>query len=182
MTNRTLLLWGLALALAAPAAGCRGSDPAPAPPKTPLDLLPPETQTGQRTFGCLLNGQAWVLSGSPLGGPVFSSEYASKHLRLTASGSSVDNGVITGGVMQIEIDDLNSPGRYTLSSKDTSFVNYDSVRPRCQYHTDKAHPATVEITRLDLVNRVVAGRFAFTLDTPGCGPVVVTDGRFDSRF
>ncbi|WP_158010956.1 hypothetical protein [Hymenobacter lapidarius] len=50
------------------------------------------------------------------------------------------------------------------------------------YYTDATHPAIVEITRLDVVNRVVSGRFAFTLETPSCGKLVVTDGRFDSRF
>jgi len=44
------------------------------------------------------------------------------------------------------------------------------------------HPATVIITKLDLVNRIVSGTFAFTLETPACGKVTVTDGRFDSLF
>ena len=46
------------------------NDPAPEPPKDPLALLPPETQTGQRTFGCLVNGQAWTPAGNPFGGPL----------------------------------------------------------------------------------------------------------------
>ncbi len=32
-------------------------------PKTELDKLPPATQTGANTFGCLLDGQAFIPSG-----------------------------------------------------------------------------------------------------------------------
>ena len=48
---------------------CRRNDPAP--PPDPLAQLPAETQTGQGTFGCLLNGQPWTPAGSPFGGPLF---------------------------------------------------------------------------------------------------------------
>ena len=172
----------LALALLAPAAGCKRADPQPpAPPPTPLSLLPPETQTGQRTFGCLVNGQAWNLAGSPLGGPLFTAQYNSSYLILGASGLSADK-TSSGGVIQIGIDKIATAGRYTLTRRDTSFVNYDDVRTNCKYYTDKNHPAVIEVTRLDLINRIVSGRFSFTLETPGCGKIVVTDGRFDSPF
>lgn len=171
----------LALALLAPAAGCQKKAPAPAPPPTPLSLLPPETQTGQRTFGCLVNGQAWNLAGSPLGGPLFTAQYNSSYLILGASGLSADK-TSSGGVIQIGIGKIATAGRYTLTRRDTSFVNYDDVRTNCKYYTDKNHPAVIEVTRLDLINRIVSGRFSFTLETPGCGKIVVTDGRFDSPF
>ena len=38
--------------------GCQKADPAP------VDLLPPATQTGANTFGCLLSGQPWTPRGS----------------------------------------------------------------------------------------------------------------------
>ena len=40
---------------------CKKKDPGPAP--TPESLLPPATQTGANTFGCLLNGQPWTPAG-----------------------------------------------------------------------------------------------------------------------
>jgi hypothetical protein len=52
----------------------------------------------------------------------------------------------------------------------------------CLFMTDASHPATVAITRLDPVARIVSGRFSFTLETPNCGRVTVTDGRFDTIF
>ena len=69
-----------------------------------------------------------------------------------------------------------------LTDSTRKFVNVIDLVSRCTYYTDKTHPGTVEITRLDPVARIVSGRFAFTLETPGCGKVTVTDGRFDFRF
>lgn len=37
---------------------CKKHDP------DPVDQLPPATQTGANTFGCLLNGQLWTPSGN----------------------------------------------------------------------------------------------------------------------
>ena len=39
---------------------CKRDDPQPQPPKDPLSLLPPETQTGKGTCGCLVNGKAFI--------------------------------------------------------------------------------------------------------------------------
>ena len=163
-------------------AGCKVKDPFPKspPPANPLDQLPPATQTGQYTFGCLVDGRAWLPAGSPLNGPLVTASYASRNLVVVANGASKVNGVVSGGIMHIEINAISIPGRYILAKKDTSFVRYDTGQ--CVFTTDALHPATVEITRLDLVARIVSGRFAFTLDTPGCGQVIVSDGRFDARF
>lgn len=56
----------LALALLTQCSKCK-DDPTPA---TPTDQLPPVTQTGAGTFGCLLNGQAFLPSGN-VGTPNF---------------------------------------------------------------------------------------------------------------
>ncbi len=37
---------------------CKKKDP------DPVDQLPPATQTGANTFGCLVNGQAWTPNGN----------------------------------------------------------------------------------------------------------------------
>ena len=40
-----------------------------------IDALPPATQEGKETFGCLVNGEAFTPKGSNLGGPTLSSYY-----------------------------------------------------------------------------------------------------------
>jgi len=175
--NRKLLLY-LCLATLTQCSKCK-NDPAPADPAA---ALPPATQTGANTFGCLLNGQAWTPAGDPFAGPIFSSGYSNQNLFLVASRAIIANGINVTQRIQIEVGSTNQPGVYVLRSAASRRAELSDRERNCLFITDKTHPATVEITRLDLVNRVVAGRFAFTLDTPGCSPVVVTDGRFDSRF
>ena len=173
----------LALALLAPAAGCKRADPQPpAPPPTPLSLLPPETQTGQRTFGCLVNGQAWTPAGSPLGGPLLSAEYYNQTIYVYATRATTVNSASVMQSIQIEIDSVNKVGVYSLYNANSRSAKLTDRVSQCLFTTDKTHQASVNITRLDLVNRIVSGRFAFTLETPGCGKIVVTDGRFDSPF
>ena len=82
--------------------------------------------------------------------------------------------------MGIEIDDLIMPKRYILTTRDSSALGYNDTK--CTYYTDATHPATVTITRFDGPARIVSGTFSCTLETPGCGKIVVTEGRFDTVF
>ena len=161
---------------------CKREDPQPAPPQNPVSLLPPETQTGQRSFGCLLNGQLWTQAGSPLGGPLLTAQYFNQQLTVSANRSTTVDGIRTVQGIQININKLNSIGKYTLIDSTKNFVNVVDLVTACTFYTNALHPATVEITRLDPVARIVSGRFAFTLETPGCGRVTVSEGRFDTRF
>jgi hypothetical protein len=38
----------------------------------PIDQLPPATQVGANTAGCLVNGEAFLPKGTSLGGPILS--------------------------------------------------------------------------------------------------------------
>ena len=162
--------------------GCKKKGPTPDPPQDPVALLPPETQSGQRTFGCLLNGQPWTQAGSPLAGPLLAAQYFNQQLTVSANRSTTVDGVRTVQGIQININKLNSIGKYTLVDSTKNFVNVVDLVTACTFNTNTFHPATVEITRLDPVARIVSGRFSFTLETPRCGKVTVTDGRFDCRF
>jgi len=177
------LLLSLAVALLTQCAGCKTKDPFPKPPPTdPLSQLPAETQTGQRTFDCLLNGQPWTQAGSPLGGPLLAAQYFNQQLTVSANRSTTVDGIRTVQGIQININKLNSIGKYTLIDSTKNFVNVADLVTACTFYTNALHPATVEITRLDPVARIVSGRFAFTLETPRCGKIAVTDGRFDVKF
>ena len=45
-------------------------------PAGPLDELPPATQTGANTFGCLINGEPWYNRGRTVSQPDLSAGYA----------------------------------------------------------------------------------------------------------
>jgi len=43
--------------------------------KSPEEQLPPETQVGAGTFGCLVNGNIFKAKGDPFGGPILNCSY-----------------------------------------------------------------------------------------------------------
>ena len=180
---KTKLPLYLALLLLTQCSKCKTDDPAPAAPN-PVDMLPPATQTGQRTFGCLLNGQPWNPAGNPFAAPVFSAEYYQNRLGVSCrrAFNNSNGSVISNQSMEFAIDSVVGPKIYILDDATKYVLKYNDYVTNCQYATGNGMTATVELTRFDPVARIVSGTFFFTLEKPGCGRVVVTDGRFDSRF
>jgi hypothetical protein len=113
---------------------CR-KDPAPIPPPiNQADLLPPATQTGRRTFGCLVDGKAWNLVGNP-SRPAFTAQYSSTNrLSLSAIGTSSSSGTATEDIIQFSINKLITAEQYNRSG-DTCSVVYKRFTTNCTYHT-----------------------------------------------
>lgn len=161
-------------------AQCKKHDP------SPEAQLPPATQTGANTFGCLLNGQPWGPSGF----------------------NGVDNYRLTydpayhGGSLQVRVY------RYVPALQDNQYlliggspISKTGVYPIdgtvCGvYYNAGAGQACREyyqapglrmrgqftVTRLDMTSGIISGTFAFTLTQPGCDSIRVTQGRFDKKL
>ena len=81
------------------------------------------------------------------------------------------------------ISPATTTGTYVLNDSTQRFAHYENDGTGCDVVSSPKQPAGyVVLDRFDPVARIVAGRFAFTLETPRCGKVAVTDGRFDCRF
>ena len=144
----------------------------------PADNLPPETQTGQQTFGCIVNGRAWVPSVPfPL-------------IRLGVSyyhgGFSVIAKLKKGSIYQaISINKFNviQPGTFTLTtynnSSDAQLYDFNSG---CSFDTNAQNIGILEMTRVDSINGIFSGRFHFKIGVAGCDTIRVADGRFDLRL
>ena len=147
-------------------------------PKTELEKLPPATQTGARTFGCLLDGVAFVPTKSNcssfyqyVNGYYFSlqgSKYVNKELILL--GLSTDNLKIEEGKTYILLDkiDGNASAAY--------FDDIDNSR------TSLMENGEMKITKLDLTKNIVSGTFWYDIKD-GKGIVhKIREGRFDMPF
>ena len=180
----------LALALLTQCSKCK-QDPTPAKPE---DQLPPATQTGAGTFGCLLNGQPWTPSGFN-GYPHFLVNYdptyhgGSLNIRTYRypTGAKQAQYIGFGG------DQLNKPGTYTLTALGSptppgpygAFFSDNNLSSPCDYYSVN-QGATVKgqftITRLDLSSGIISGTLECTLSQPGCDTIKITKGRFDGKF
>jgi hypothetical protein len=159
---------------------CKKNDPDPA------SQLPPATQTGANTFGCLLNGQPWLPGGND-GTANYSVYYDYTYAqgtlsvatyRLTGKGGDEQD-------LGLNSDSLRTTGTYKLRAMGHHQASFINATTNCRYYaTDPGTycQGTLTITRLDRALGIVSGTFAFTLARPGCDTIKVTQGRFDKKL
>ncbi len=146
-------------------------------PKTELEKLPPATQTGKSTFGCLVNGKAWVTRTS-----TDALSFYQSGLLQVGAGADVNNKeqgmvlVVSNGVVEGSL--------YDLATDINNLVEFSSrnVSGICFYERQNALDGHLKITKLDQVNLIVSGLFEFTTVVSGCDTITVTDGRFDLLY
>ncbi|AMJ67044.1 hypothetical protein [Hymenobacter sp. PAMC 26628] len=172
---KALLLLSLALLL-----GCKKNEPAP------VDQLPPATQTGANTFGCLVNGVPWTPQGFD-GSSNYSVSYDQNLYGVIDLRTYRYQQQPTDNYQYIVIyaSDLRGPKSYNLSSSVDTRVSLNDRLTGCYLNSRDAgtyHKGTLTITRLDLQAGIVSGTFAYTLAKPGCDTVRITQGRFDKKL
>ena len=160
----------LALLLALCLTGCEKNNPF-----APGTELPPETTIGANTFGCLVNGKVWRNGGyfnpaESLNMP----EMSETRLAIAASRNVTDTlSGINIWILDIDI----SEGQYLCDSLNIN-IKF-RIGATCWY--EYAQQGSIEITRYDLDERIVSGRFNALLKLDGCEDIVITDGRFDLK-
>jgi len=160
-------------------------------PQDQLSLLPPATQTGANTFGCLVNGQAFLPGGSIFAGPHLQCNYiyTAGGFYFTVSGSNKDSkGTITDITVRtdslavsdgqiIKLTNYNVPGK---ADGDYSIIN--SVGQVNMYATNDVVTGQLKISRLDDSKQIVSGTFYFNAINTAGDTVKITDGRFDMLY
>lgn len=162
-------------------------------PIDPVSQLPPETQTGANTFGCLVNGQVFKPGGAQLSGGSLSCNYqfvnGGYYFRLAAisrnnnTGESKSIGLFTDslrieqGIEYIFSAPQIKGGAYAVYgySKPTPMTIYD-------YETNQIYNGTVLVKKLDTVNQIISGTFRFKAVSTNSDTVKITDGRFDVHY
>lgn len=167
------------------ASNCRKKNP-----EKPIDKLPPETQTGANTFGCLIDGEAFIPKGNPLSGPILKAQYqfvnGKQSFGISARNSEGEMGrtIAIGGdsiILNLGEYDLNSRniagqlhGRYIFSMIGT-LGNY--------YYTNEIQKGLLIIKNFDSINQIVSGSFWFDALDSSTGKIIeVREGRFDLPY
>ena len=161
---------------------------------TDLQKLPPATQTGANTFGCLVNGKAWVAQRNDCNvfcDPSFKVYYENSYggfISLNAKKIDIQNNI--DEEFGIAFDSSNfkliHPIRVFNNYTVGTFRNYSSSSSCNTYvryfDSTVTHFGSVNLTKYDLANRIISGTFEFTLTKPGCETISVTEGRFDKKL
>jgi len=126
----------------------------------PLPELPPETQTGAGTFGCLVNNEL-----------VFTD-------RWQAGANYVDS------IDQLQISaqcQFGQQFRFFINnpykSKDMAIDTIRYLPPNASKWTKATQTGSLHFSRID--NRIVSATFSFDFNETGETPIHVTKGRFD---
>lgn len=161
-------------------AGCESCEDDPQP--TELEKLPPATQEGKNTFGCLVNGKAWITRTS-------TDATAFYQEGVFAIGATNDKN--TENIFISIYDENLSEGEYHLPNdngentiQDVAGLN-QSKTTKCRFETMSDYTGTVQITHLDQSQGswIVSGTFEFEAYSPECDTIIkVTDGRFDLNY
>ena len=181
---KRMYLLGLMLALAA----CKKDDPAAG--------LPPATQEGKNTGGCLVNGERFVATGwgssllsSPIpplsGGFSFDSVY-----RVELNGQyKGQNATVMLFLRNDRLDtyQLNQNTQYYPQGGYRNVLHHATFNVASSggevYGTSAQHTGQVVLTRVDLRSGIGSGTFEFTAASTfdRTKTVTVTSGRFDRK-
>jgi hypothetical protein len=160
-------------------------------PVNQLSLLPPATQTGANTFGCLVNGQAFVPKNqSILEGPKLQCNYIyiGGGYYFTVGGSNKNSDGTINDII-LFTDSLAISGSETIPLRQN--INGDAAGEylignapyyNYSYFTNGALIGKLNITRFDSIKQIVSGTFYFNVLDHSGDTVKITDGRFDMPY
>lgn len=164
--------------------------------KTDLEVelakLPVATDEGKSTFGCLINGKAFLPDN---GCHFFLCKGPMKNWYVLRTGElNIDvefSKPESYQYLSITIKNCFAPGIFEVNNSPLSnvLISYRANKdrkPGCEtfYQIDTAviKSGFIRITKIDKVNRITSGLFEFNLQKPGCDEVKVTNGRFDLKY
>jgi hypothetical protein len=164
--------------------------------ETGIEALPPATQEGKNTFGCLVNGEAFTPKGSNFGGPILSSYYqylntstaqgyffnvlAKKRSSNNVSENISLDIISKDKIIKGKIYYLKSIGPENLAEAGYLFSNVstsNSFKTKTNVFTGQ-----LTIIQLDEAKQIVSGTFWFDAVNDKGEKVEVREGRFDVKY
>ncbi len=160
-------------------------DEVPDDPNKPPEL-PPLTMEGKNTLGCKINGKNWVASvGFNLSGDqAFQMGYdsVSGHFGINALWKTTDKSIFERLGFESFISD-NIIGRYSIArdSRSPDFIDIDNRFKA--YWLEPKLSNNVNIIFFNKFKKIISGTFEFTaIDTVNADTLIITEGRFDSKY
>lgn len=156
-------------------AGCNNDDDNT--PQNPVSQLPPPTQSGENTFGCLINGEPFVVRNTNN----ISAIYQEGQLQFGATveaNSNSDESVSFNLVNPLNVNQTYNFNNYSY------YAGYSKLTENsiCNYGFEDTYQGSIKFTKIDTQNFIIAGTFEFSTVTEGCIPVEITNGRFDMQY
>ncbi len=156
---------------------------------TELEKLPPATQTGANTFGCLVNGKAWVAQRNDcniLCDPSFKLNYdpanggniGIKSVQIQIQ-SHIDESILIG------FDSTNFKSDFVYSNLTQLSIGFTYIKDLVyvrSWDPDVSCTGFIKLTKYDIQQGIFSGIFEFRLVKTNGNTITVTDGRFDKKL
>jgi len=151
------------------------------------DQLPPATQTGANTFGCLVNGKVFIPKGlSGTGSQNYRGVYeiftGRPYLKLIAA-QYINNDF--QGEMYFSIDSFYTIGTYPLRRNKNRIVYGGKFFNSCGisgFDTSTYQFGQYNIIKHDVILGIFAGTFSGKIKPTNCDTINITEGRFDIKL
>ena len=154
-------------------------------PRNPLEQLPPATQTGEQTFGCLVNGEAFLPDNFGRGRPTAFYQFVGGryflgiHIRNSSSSSIRSVSIFANDIL------IEEGKTYYFSGEDFNnpafFADYlVGGGLEAYFQTTSSTTGSIFISKYDPENYIISGTFEYTAKEQTTNEIVrVTNGRFD---
>lgn len=162
--------------------------------KNPLSDLPQPSETGQNTFGCLINGNSYVPDGGggwsgikPVYGGFQGGIYSpySTGVGISVRAYSSDKRRLSLflndyrlGMHPLDKDPGTIPAALYAALGPRDYGSYDSSEGE-SYATSAKHIGWINVSKADTATGIVSGTFEFEAATLDGKTVRITKGRFD---
>lgn len=153
------------------------------------DKLPPATQTGANTVGCLVNGEVFLPKSEGINpAVVVNYEFFEGDFYLNLRFTDQRNGGNEGVRLRTQRIDLEVNHTYQLDKNTVNDGDFTGGGGEYQtsvfneYLTTSSIIGELTITRLDLSNSIISGKFWFDAVNEDGEIVEIRDGRFDYQY
>ncbi len=152
------------------------------------DELPPITQTGANTFGCLVNGKVFIPKGyNGTGTPNPKVRFdvglnGLPYLQIESEQLNYDHK--SEGYIIVSFANITATGIYDLPTFNF-LIGWEKVLHNCftpAFDSSLNKLGSGIITRYDKVDRIISGTFDCKFKGQNCDTVYITQGRFDFKF
>jgi hypothetical protein len=148
----------------------------------PVDCLPPATQTGEGTIGCLINGEVFKPGGSQFSGPTqqVSYDFVNGGYSFGLSANHRDSNKSIRIFIGNEV--INQGDTFILSTRG-EFSNYGEYKNGLDRNfTNEDNIGEITFVKFDNINGIVSGNFWFDAMNEDGEVVEIRDGRFDMKY
>ncbi|PVX46475.1 hypothetical protein C8C85_2336 [Flavobacterium sp. 103] len=153
-------------------------------PTNPIDQLPPATQTGANTAGCLLDGKAFLpIGNSPTRLVCQYVDGINFSIGINEIKNNKDHSIYVISYNQaLNVGETYQLKEYGTNSKFGEYIIYNSDFSENHYKTSTIVNGELKITHHNFIKAYISGTFWFDAINSKGQKVQVREGRFDMEY